>query len=387
MADKQGVASDSERHGLKGWLVRGWPALLFAVGMVIAAVIAYWPREYPPFPETRVHPDDMIVMDLAAQDGRYIAVGELGHILITKNPEGKWHEAKVKGEHQAALTAVTFIAEDVAIAVGHSGWIVRSEDGGQTWTEVHFDKKDSEPLLGIAGPYHGKLFAVGAFNQYFVSTNLGRTWHQVKLDMKKVGPEKEPKKKDQQKQKSDGSYNPFAAFIHGRSPLQTMAQLHYYDIAQSTSGTLFMVGERGLIARSKDNGETWVRLDKFYEGSFYGLVPLPNNRMLIYGMRGHVYVTDDGGKTWQRVEIPVKYSVFAGTRTEKGVIVLAGAAHTFLVSRDGALSFSRVDMASRSDIASIVHLYEDTWLTAGIAGIDVTTIGENKDSNESRSRQ
>lgn len=382
MADNRGVGLDSERHGIKGSLLRGWPALIFAVGMVAAAVIAYLPRHYPPFPETRAHADDMIVMDLAAQDGRYVAVGELGNILITTNPKGEWHEAEIQAEHSATLTAVTFVAEDVAVAIGHSGWIVRSEDGGRTWTEIRFDGDSSAPLLGIAGPYDGKLLAVGAFNQYFVSSDLGRTWHKHKLDMKKVGPE--PKEKKKQDQKSDGDYNPFAAFIHGSSGIQTMAQLHYYDIGQSTNGALFMVGERGLVARSRDNGETWVRLDKFYEGSFYGLVPLPDNRMLIYGMRGHAYVTDDAGKTWQRIDIPVQYSLFAGARTNNGVVVLAGGAHTILTSSDGAASFGLIEMESLSDISSIVHVSGDTWLTAGIDGIDVTRLSQ-QDSIESGS--
>lgn len=383
MADNEGVELDSEHHGVMGALLRGWPALLFAAGMVIAAVIAYLPRHYPPSPPTRVHPDDMIVMDVAAQDGRYIAVGELGNILLTDNPGGKWHEAEIETQHSATLTAVHFVADGVVVAIGHSGWIIRSEDGGKTWTEVRFDKDSSAPLLGIAGPYNGKLFAVGAFSKYLVSTDLGRTWTKRNLDMKKLG--KEPKEKNKKQWKSDGSYNPFAAFIHGTSSIQAMAQMHYYDIAQSTSGTLFLVGERGLVARSRDNGKTWAKLEKFYDGSFYGAVPLPNNRMLIYGMRGHVYVTADGGKTWQRSELPVQYSLFAGTRTEDGRIVLAGGAHTILVSNDGTASFALIEMESLSDIADILHISGNTWLTAGIGGIDVTTLPE-KDSNESRSR-
>lgn len=351
--------------------------MLFAIGMVVAAVIAYLPRDYPPFPETRVHPDDMIVMDLAAQDGRYIAVGELGHILITENPDGTWHEAEVHAEHVATLTAVRFVAPGVALAVGHSGWILRSEDGGQTWYEVHFDAKSTEPLLSIDGPYHGKLFAVGAYNQYLVSTDLGRTWDQRTLDMKKLddNDNNKPGGDDQNSGSSGSTADRFPRF-GGTGGFRSFTQLHYYDVAQSTNGTLFMAGEGGLLARSRDGGQTWVRLDQIYNGSFYGLLPLPDNRMLVYGMRGHVYVTDDGGKTWQRSEIPTEYSLFGAGRTEDGRIVLVGAAHTVLVSNDGGASFSLVEMDTRSDIAAILHIDGNTWLTGGIYGIDVMTLPE-----------
>lgn len=384
MSNKRGYKPDTRQPGTIGVLIRGWPALLFAIGMIVAAVIAYLPRQYPPFPETRVHPSDMIVIDLAEQGGRYIAVGELGNILVTKNPEGKWHEAKVNAPHVSTLTSVTFVAEDVAMAVGHSGWILRSEDGGQTWSEVHFDTKDSAPLLDIAGPFKGKLYAIGAFNQFFVSTDLGRTWDQRKLDMKELKDEDKKNKSKSGNGSSKNTSNPFAAFANGGG-IRAMAQLHYYDMAMATDGTLFMVGERGLVARSRDGGQTWVKLEQFYDGSFYGVIAMPNNRVLVYGMRGHAFVTFNGGKAWNRSSIPGSHSLFAGERTNEGTILLAGAAHTLLVSEDGGQTFRLFETNSRSDIAALLHISGKQWLTAGINGIDIIEI-PTTDSNKPRSR-
>lgn len=386
MADNEGVPHNNKSGGTttKGGLLGGWPALIFSVLLVAAALYAYSPRHYPPMPETRVHADDIIVIDVAEQDGRYVAVGELGNILITNDPKGKWHEAEIHGEHRATLTAVNFVAQDVAVAIGHSGWIIRSEDGGETWTEVHFDPDHAEPLLGLAGPYQGKLIAVGAFSQYFVSRDLGRSWHKRTLDMQKVGDGDDKKQQSQEPEEPEEDYNPFAAFMAGGG-IQALAQLHYYDVEAATNGTLYLAGERGLIARSHDGGQTWVRLEEIYDGSFYGLVPLPGGGMLIYGMRGHAFVTRDGGKTWQRSKIPVDYSLFAGVRTDDGRIILAGAAHSILVSTDGGASFSLIDKEDRSDISDILHISGNKWLIAGIAGIDITTLSE-QDSKESRSR-
>lgn len=380
MAENEGVSRKRKAHGTKGGLLKGWPALIFSVYLVAAAIYAYSPRHYPPSPETRVHADDIIVIDVAEQDGRYVAVGELGNILLTDNPTGEWHEAEIHGAHRATLTAVNFVAEDVAVAVGHSGWIIRSEDGGQSWTEVRFDKNQDAPLLGLTGSHNGKMLAVGAFSQYLVSKDLGRTWKARTLDMKKVGEDAQ----NPEAKQSEKEYNPFAAFMAGGG-IQALAQLHYYDIAAASDGTLFLAGERGLIARSRDQGQTWLRLDEIYDGSFYGLVPLPGNRMLIYGMRGHAYVTDDGGKTWQRSDIPVAYSLFAGVHTEDGRIVLAGAAHTILVSTDGGADFTLLEANSRSDIADILRISGDKWLTVGIAGIDVITLPQT-DGKQSGSR-
>lgn len=383
MAENEDVGLDAELHEKEGSLRRGWPALILTVGMVSAAVFAFSPRHYPPFAETRIHADDMIVESVVSQDGRHVAVGELGHILTTADPEGDWQEAQVDTSRSATLTEVAFVAKDVAVAVGHSGWIVRSEDGGKSWTEIRFDEDSADPLLSIAGPFNGKLYAVGSFGQYLVSTDLGRSWQAHDPSMAESGAD--DKSKDSQGSDAESEDDsPFAAFASGGG-VQSTAKEHYNDMAQASDGALFLVGERGLVARSGDGGNSWTQLEEIYDGSFYGLVPMPDNRMLVYGMRGHAYVTDDGGRTWQRSEIPVDHSLFGGTRTGDGRILLVGADHSVLVSEDGGATFSRVPSSSSSDIASLRHISGKAWLIAGISGVHVEKLLE-QNANDGRGR-
>ena len=60
-------------------------------------------------------------------------------------------------------------------------------------------------------------------------------------------------------------------------------------MTKAPDGALVMVGERGMIARSTDNGATWEVQKSGYTGSFYGVMPVPPSALLTYGMRGNVF--------------------------------------------------------------------------------------------------
>lgn len=371
--DKQpGV--ETELHEKEGSLRRGWPALLFTLWMIAAAVYAFSPRHYPPFPDTRVHADGFIANSLARQGGRYVVAGELGHILTTESPDGDWREVEIEPHRSATLTRVRFVADDVALAVGHSGWIVRSDDGGRSWQEVRFDEDSSDPLLGIAGPFDGKLFAFGSFGQMLVSEDLGRTWQAREFEMTKPG---EVGKADDEETSGDGGkpaedkdYDPFAAFDAGGG-VQALAQRHLYAMARIGDGSLLLVGERGLLARSRDRGQTWTELDKIYDGSFYGVLTLGGGRILVYGMRGHAYYSDDNGRSWQRSRIASDESLFGGAVTDDGRIVLVGDSNTLLVSDDRGQSFTKVSEHGSYGLVSILPLPGGAWLTVGEGGVAV----------------
>ena len=114
-----------------------WPAYLATLVVVVAAIYAFAPRSHPPAPETKVHPNDLLVNGLARQGTRVLAVGEQGHILVADAPEGPWHEAKITPDHGATLTQVAFIGDKTALAVGHDSVILKSTDAGETCREGH----------------------------------------------------------------------------------------------------------------------------------------------------------------------------------------------------------------------------------------------------------
>ncbi|HEY0975012.1 MAG TPA: hypothetical protein VGE57_11005 [Solimonas sp.] len=353
----------------KGSFARGWPSLVLTVLVLLAALYSFSHRPPPPFAATQVHPSGLLINALAHQGDRWLAVGEQGHILVADDAEGPWRAAQIAPHRESTLTAVRFVAPKVAVAVGHDAWILRSEDGGETWKEVAFSAEQSDPLLGIAGPYDGKLYAHGAFGKLMVSSDLGATWSALALV--EEGGAKPAAAAPPRSDPEDEDYDPFAAYTRGGGGNDdgSLSERHLNAMLQSRDGTLWLAGERGLLARSSNGGETWKVLEPVYAGSWFGLLELPSGGILVHGMRGNVYVSRNGGANWTKAQVPMPLSLFSGAIDGDGNVMLVGAADAIFKSTDNGMSFTLVSQQDRRSIASIIPLQSGGWLTGGEAGI------------------
>lgn len=378
----------TELHEAEGSLTGGWPAILLTIAMISAAVYAFSPRPYPPFPETQIKASQLMTNGLAQQGSRFIAVGELGRIMYADDANGPWKEAGVENPRGSTLTKVKFIGDDVALAVGHSGLLLRSEDGGKTWKELLFNEDSADPLLGIAGPFtgaaSGKLYVFGAFGQFYVSTDGGQNWRRespvVEEDeIVEDTPASESTAEavtdpaldvfgDASSDPTSEDYDPFAEFESGGMAAD-YTNRHMYDMTQASDGSLFLVGERGMILRSTDGGATWKANEEIYTGSFYGALPVGENSVLVYGMRGNAFLTRNLGKTWVESDIPVKQGLYGAAMDDDGTILLVGASNTVMVSRDAGASFRKVTKRGPNGVVSVLSLENDTWLMAGEGGV------------------
>lgn len=330
-----------------------WPAIVMAVLVLGATAYSFSPRPLAPFPETVLQPQGLQINGLAEQNGRWIAVGELGRILIADDAEGPWREARVRDSRTSTLTQVAFVAEGIALAIGHDSTILRSTDGGEHWEEVLFDEELNEPLLALSGPHDGVIHAVGGFGRYLVSNDLGETWTPRRIE----------EVKDESAAEA-ASNKPFTNFTQG------ISDRHFNGLIRLDDGRLLLAGEGGLLARSEDGGRTWKKLPSIYAGSFFGAMALPDNGALVFGMRGHVFRSEDGGDSWQQADVPDTVSLFGGYRQDDGQIVLVGASNTLWVSDDGGRHF-RIGLAHDRAILADVRPVEGGWLTAGENGLRV----------------
>jgi photosystem II stability/assembly factor-like uncharacterized protein len=340
---------------------QGWPAWGLVGLVIVAAVYSFALRPPPPFPPTQVHSDKLLVNGLAESGGRIVAAGELGHILIADAPEGPWRAARIEPPRSSMFTRARFIDDRTAIAAGHDGWIVRSEDRGESWKEVAYDASRPDPVLGLAGPFDGKLFAVGAFGLVLVSLDGGQTWQPEPLaldgEKKAAAPAVDPNE------------DPFASF----SAADSGADRHLNAMARLGDGSLLLVGERGLVARSTDLGASWKKLETGYPGSFFGVLALPENGALAFGMRGNAYLSTDLGATWQKAQTPVEVSLFGGTVLENGDVILVGDNNTILRSTDRGATFTVASQAKirglAAGLAEVVELPGGRLLLAGDIGV------------------
>ncbi|MEQ9735823.1 MAG: hypothetical protein RLN67_01265, partial [Algiphilus sp.] len=74
----------------RGRVRDGWPSLLFAVLVIGAFIFAFSPRSLPDFPETQLQAHQLLINGLARVEGRYLAGGAKGRILINDAPPGPW---------------------------------------------------------------------------------------------------------------------------------------------------------------------------------------------------------------------------------------------------------------------------------------------------------
>ncbi|MGH8430740.1 MAG: WD40/YVTN/BNR-like repeat-containing protein, partial [Solimonas sp.] len=277
--------------------------------------------------------------------------------------KGGWHEARVDKPRGSTLTQVLPV-EGALIAVGHDSWILRSEDRGETWTEVNFSTESSDPLLGIAGPYDHKLYAFGSFGLFMVSEDGGKTWKRETLT-EEAGAEPAPAPPPAAE--ADPYADPFANFQAEKA--SGIGDRHLNAMTRAPDGSLWLVGERGLLAHSTNGGQSWKAQPEIYAGAFFGVLALPSRALLVYGMRGNAFYSADQGRTWKKSQIPEALSLFGGTTTIQREVVLVGASNAVFVSGDGGVSFRRVSSSEQKGIAAVLPLDSGEILTAGEGGI------------------
>jgi photosystem II stability/assembly factor-like uncharacterized protein len=297
---------------------------------------------------------------------RLVAVGERGIVLLSDDSGRSWRQ--VVTPVRASLTKVTFVGEKKGWAAGHLGVILHTEDGGESWVKqfdgiqaaalvlaaaekraaAEPDPEKREDLLFSArrlvedGPDKPFLdlcfldertgFVVGAFNLMFRTTDGGATWTPWQ----------------------DRVENPM--------------ELHFYGI-RSAGDAFYIAGEQGMLLRSSDGGAHFTALASPYEGSYFGLVTVPDGSVVVFGLRGNVYRSADGGESWDRVETGIPVTLSAGLRLAGGELVLVSQAGDILVSRDGGRSFQPRPDGQPVPATDIVQTADGGLVMASLRGI------------------
>lgn len=88
-----------------------------------------------------------LLLDAADRPGLAVAVGERGHVLVSRDGGASWTQAEAPT--RALLTGVFLHDGRLGWAVGHDGTILRTRDGGVTWQRVRYAPEEERPLLGV----------------------------------------------------------------------------------------------------------------------------------------------------------------------------------------------------------------------------------------------
>ena len=247
--------------------------------------------------------EQSLLLDIARNDGRFLVAGEQGHILYSDDDGQSWTQADVPVS--LTITSVTFAGPDQAWATAHDGFLLHSADNGTTWqvkltgsdvaklsvgaieerieaqrsavaeaapenredlewalddslfaleeAMAAVDEGMTSPLLSVWFATARDGYALGAYGVFLRTSDAGETW------------------------------------VMDGNRLDNPDKYHLYSIARSTAGTLLVAGEAGTLLRSLDNGNSWIRIESIYSGSFFGAVATSDGSLVIYGLRGNVF--------------------------------------------------------------------------------------------------
>jgi len=331
--------------------------------------------------------EQSLLLDIARSGERLLVAGEQGHILYSDNDGQTWIQADVPVS--LAITSVAFADSGNAWATAHDGFLLHSADNGSTWQvklsgsdvaklsvgaiEAHIEvlqsaladatpetREDAEwaledgqfaleeamaaiddgmtaPMLRVWFANNSDGYALGAYGVFLRTDDGGETWVA----------------------ESDRLDNP--------------DKYHLYDIARSSAGTLLVAGEAGTLLRSLDNGDSWVRIESIYPGSFFGAVAASDGSLLIFGLRGNVFRSTDQGESWAPVETGDQRTLMCGSASEDGSVVLAGAAGVVLESTDSGASFRVVPTEGNKVYSGVNLAPDDSILLVGFGGVSAVT--------------
>ncbi len=276
-------------------------------------------------PKRATHP---LLLDGAVLGADIIAVGERGTILRSSDSGENW--TALASPSSATLTGIAFAPDGrTGWAVGHDAFIAVSTDGGVSWQKQWQGKNLEASFLDVGVIDARRAIAIGAYGLCMTTADAGKTW-----TVKKILEE----------------------------------DMHLNRITRGPTGTLYIAGEHGTLLRSRDEGETWQRIDSPYDGSFYGILPLDERTLLAYGLRGRVFRSTDDGESWQPIAIDRPLLLTTALKLKSGSLFLAGQARALYVSRDGGLTFNHWQISLNSAIAELLEAPDGDIVALGDGG-------------------
>lgn len=303
------------------------------------------------------------LLDIAMLGNNLTSVGDQG-VILSSADGNTWEQ--LDSPVNVMLTHVSYTDANRGFILGYDSTILRSQDAGKSWQLVNYDP-DGTALFDLLMLDAERGLAVGGYGTLLKTTDGGSSWQ------------------------SDES-----------SMLYDIG-MHLNAVLSLGDGSIFIVGERGVMARSTDEGENWTLLDAPYGGSLFGALPYAEQGVLIYGMRGNVFSAADlsvcgtadpltwdpydreinfsaesiAQLGWQQYATPVQESLFGAVSTANG-IVMVGVNGTTVRLDPSSASLDSTDPASTGmtllavpaaeTLANVVE-YKGQLLAVGRRGI------------------
>jgi photosystem II stability/assembly factor-like uncharacterized protein len=274
---------------------------------------------------------DYIRMDITSLDFQGdlgVATGEHGLMLVTKDGGANWTlltelltEKDIDDLHQFG---------DQVMAVG-DGFVLISSDAGDNWQVA---SRPADDALNYVDRMANGSWIIGGDGDVYISSDFGANWTVINLGIN-------------------------------------------FEIFQGLIGAdekIFLIGEKGQVAQSTDNGLTWQidTLPLSNENHDLTAIDFLNDSIGVIGAENDaVFKTVDGGVTWSDISLP--------TNSTKDIVLLkllnpdellVYRTQDFYRSLDGGLSYERF---SSEDAEAIAIRDDGMGINNELGDIRITT--------------
>jgi len=257
--------------------------LVYASLIISGASVA---QEAPKNAISAINANKTLLTDITDTGNGLIAVGKHGTVIKSQSGD-KWQQAELVPT-QVLLTAVDFSNEKNGWACGHDATIINTTDGGNNWQLQQAKPELDKPCLDILFEDNLNGFAVGAYGMFYYTSDGGKHWQKRFLDSLLYSEDRDYL--NDLKETDPEGYE-----------AETASILPHFNRIEKTDNGLMLVGEMGLMAKSTDNGQSWVRLEEIYPGSFFALAS-DSKQEIVAGLRGNVFVKQNNEEQWQHLE-------------------------------------------------------------------------------------
>jgi photosystem II stability/assembly factor-like uncharacterized protein len=335
-----------------------------------------------------------LLLDITPRgDESFVAVGTYGVVIESSDNGESWVQAQVPAS--VALTGVHFPSPDSGWAVGHDGLILHSGDGGRTWQKQLDGYQLNEQIMAVAKRIVEQFrVALEDIESQEEPDEMELEDAQFALeeaefmlegatDDTSAGPVRpllDVWFRNEQEGFVTGSYGMLLHTTDGgqnwelvSDRMDNVEAYHLNQITPAPDGALYIAGEAGFVFRSSDGGVTWDSLEPGYEGSFYGIVVVPdgsdNYELLAYGLRGNLFSSMDKGETWDALDSGTSVTLMGGALLDDGAVFLAGQGGNILIRGPGEQSFSPASNSDRRPITGLAQTDKGNLLLVGLGGI------------------
>ena len=239
-----------------------------------------------------------------------LAVGMPALLIESADGGTSWSRTQLPEAGGAFLGAA--VKGDEALVVGQMGLVARKQDGD--WELL--ERPTEERLLAVALDGNGLAYAAGGFGTLFKSDDMGESWTSV-------APDWEPLMHD-------------------------YVEPHLNDVIVAENGTIYVAAEFGFVMRSEDQGETWTvdRASKEGAPSVFGLYQAPDGTLWGVGQRGLVMHRNSETGEWTTLNVGTDAILLDIAANNQGFLLVTGIRKLLVLDSDGRV----VDTIVNNDI-------------------------------------